>query len=250
MRLTFDRGGDGDRLLVFLHGMGATRHVWQSMIAANRWRGAWLAPDLRGHGASPHAEGYTLADHATDVAETIRSAGTWKEIVFLGHSMGGAIALKLSSGKFGFTPSVTYGLGIKVAWSESELARLIDLAAAPPRTFATEAEAIARYLKVSGLDGLIDEHAAAAKAGVTRTAIGWRLANDPRSALVGRPPIAELLAAAKAPLHLACGANDRLVTRDQLRAFDAHAVELEGLGHNAMVESPAAVWDWIESFDA
>jgi pimeloyl-ACP methyl ester carboxylesterase len=249
MRLAFDRGGDGDRLLVLLHGMGATRHVWQKMIAANRWRGAWLAPDLRGHGASPHAESYALADHAADVAAAIRSTGTWNEILFLGHSMGGAIALKLSSGAFGVTPSVVFGLGIKVAWSEAELARLNELAAAPPRTFATEAEAIARYLKVSGLDGLTDERSAAAKAGVAQTSNGWHLANDPKSALVGPPPMAELIASAKAPIHLACGANDRLVTRDQLRAFDAEAVALEGLGHNAMVEGPEVVWSWIESFE-
>ena len=68
MQLAFDRGGEGDRLLVLLHGHGATRHVWQPMLDANRWNGAWLALDLRGHGASAHAESYSLTDHATDIA--------------------------------------------------------------------------------------------------------------------------------------------------------------------------------------
>ena len=51
-----------------------------------------------------------------------------------------------------------------------------------------------------------------------------------------------LLAAADAPLVLARGENDPLQTTAQLRELDPDAVELPGLGHNAQVEGPAAVW--------
>lgn len=247
MRLAFDRGGAGDRLIVLLHGLGATHYVWQPMLGADRWRGSWIAPDLRGHGASPHADTYALTDHAADVATLIRTSGPWGEVVIAGHSMGGAVALALASGTFGVAPSQTFGLGIKVAWSDEERTRLQSLSTAPARRFATKEEAIDRYLKVVGLAGSLDRHSSAAAAGVTQDGDSWRLAYDPRTMTVGAPPMRTLIDAARAPIHLARGDTDPMVTQDQLSAFDTDPVTLAGAGHNAMVEKPAAVWDWIES---
>ncbi len=247
MQLAFDRGGVGDRLIVLLHGLGATRRVWQPMLDAGRWRGSWIAPDLRGHGASPHADTYALADHAADVAMLIQASGSWREIVIAGHSMGGAVALALASGTFGIAPSQVFGLGIKVAWSDEELTRLQNLAAAPTRRFATKEEAVDRYLKVAGFAGFVDKDTPAAAAGVAQDGDGWRLACDPRTMTVGAPPMRTLIDAARVPTHLARGDTDPMVTLEQLRAFDTGAVALAGAGHNAMVEKPVAVWDWIES---
>jgi pimeloyl-ACP methyl ester carboxylesterase len=247
MNLAADRGGNGDRLLVLLHGLGATRQVWGPMLrdAGERWRGSWIAPDLRGHGASAHAAGYALGSHAADIGELVLAAGNWHEIVVLGHSMGGAIALALASGWFGFTPARAFGLGIKVAWSEDELAGMRKLAAAPAREFATKDEAITRYLKVSGLIGLLTAESPDAAAGVAQTATGWRLAYDPAAASIGPPPMEALLAAAQCPIHLARGETDALVTHEQLRAYDGAAEDIPGAGHNAMVERPDAVWSWV-----
>lgn len=247
MQLACDRGGVGDRLIVLLHGLGATRHVWQPMLDAGRWHGSWITPDLRGHGASSHADTYTLVDHAADVAALIQTSGSWREIVIAGHSMGGAVALALASGTFGIAPSHVFGLGIKVAWSDEELTRLQSLSAAPARRFATKDEAIDRYLKVSGLAGLVDKNTTAAAAGVVQDGEGWRLAYDPRTTTVGAPPMRALIDAARARAHLARGDADLMVTLEQLRAFDADAITVTGAGHNAMIEKPAAVWDWIES---
>lgn len=247
MRLAFDEGGSGDRLIVLLHGLGATRHVWQAMAGAGRWRGRWIAPDLRGHGTSPHADSYTLADHAGDVAALVRGLGATREIIVVGHSMGGAVALALASGAFGFAPTHVFGVGIKVAWTSEELARLGEMTSAPARIFASQDEAAERYLKVAGLIGLVDRASPAALAGVSRTDGGWRLACDPRTASVGAPPMQALLEAARARVCLARGASDRMISLDQLRAFDTAAVDIPEAGHNAMVEKPLAVWDWIES---
>lgn len=247
MRLAFEEGGSGDRLVVLLHGLGATHHVWQPMIDAGRWRGRWFAPDLRGHGTSPHAERYGLADHAGDVAEIVRGLSSAREIIVVGHSMGGAVALALASGAFGFMPAHVFGLGIKVAWTSEELARMGEMASAPARVFASQDEAVDRYLKVAGLIGLIDRSSPSATAGVSRTSEGWRLACDPRTASVGAPPMRALLDAARAPVFLARGVSDRMVSLDQLKAYDGAATDIPLAGHNAMVEKPQAVWDWIES---
>jgi len=249
MMLACDRGGNGERLLVLLHGLGATRHVWRPMLrsAEQNWNGSWIAPDLRGHGQSAHAQNYALECHATDVAEMICDASEWSEAIILGHSMGGAVALALASGSFGFTPARVFGLGIKVAWNEEELAGMRKLAASPARIFATEEEAFARYLKVSGLSGLIAPQSAEAKAGVTQHDKKWRLACDPATANVGPPPMRALIEAARCPIHLARGETDGLVTLDQLREYDSDAENVAGVGHNAMAEAPEAVWAWLSS---
>src|ERR1700754_752733 len=143
MKLACDKGGPGRKLLVLLHGLGADRHVWKAMLGDNRWDGSWMALDLRGHGASQHAQSYALEDHAADVADTI--GADWREITVLGHSMGGAAALTLA-GSMPLTR--VFGLGIKVAWTGDELAGLERMASAPVKWFATREDAAARYLKV------------------------------------------------------------------------------------------------------
>ena len=45
--------------------------------------------------------------------------------------------------------------------------------------------------------------------------------------------------------RLARGEADGMVSLEQLRAFDAGAVDIAGAGHNAMLEAPGAVWDWF-----
>jgi pimeloyl-ACP methyl ester carboxylesterase len=247
MNLAADRDGTGERLLVLLHGLGATRQVWRPMLraAGDRWRGSWITPDMRGHGASAHAAGYALGSHAADIGELVLGSGDWREIVVLGHSMGGAIGLALASGAFGFTPARVFGLGIKVAWSDEERAGMRRIASTPPRHFATEAEAAERYLKIAGLSGLVAADSMEATAGIRQTECGWRLAHDPAAASIGPPPMEDLLAAAQCPIHLARGETDPLVTRDQLRAYDPNAENIPGAGHNAMVETPDAVWSWV-----
>lgn len=233
MNLACDKGGDGDSLLVLLHGLGAAREVWQPMLGAGRWPGSWIAPDLRGHGESAHADDYSLDAHAGDVAETIGTG--WRAITVLGHSMGGAVALKLA----GRMPLVhVFGLGIKVAWSSEDLAGLARMASAPVKWFATRDEAVARYLKASGL-------AASARPAIVQGEGGWRLAADPAAATVGPPPMAEMIEAAKAPFHLARGAGDRMVSLAELKAFDSEAIDIPDAGHNAMLEQPGEVWDWV-----
>ena len=249
MNLQHDHGGKGPRLLVLLHGLGATRHVWNGFLDQKTWNGTWISPDLRGHGASAHTHSYALGLHAADVAETIQALGQFDEIVVLGHSMGGAIALALASGWFGIQPARAFGLGIKVAWNDEERAGMAKMATMPVKTFASEEQAVARYLKISGLAGFTAPGSDAAHAGVARTPDGWRPAFDPATASIGPPPMRALMDAAQAPVHLACGETDAMVTREQMAVYDSDARGLPG-GHNVMVENPLAVWDWIGGFVA
>lgn len=245
-----EQGGEGPDLLVLLHGMGATGAVWSPMCAdaGKRWRGRWLAMDLPGHGRSDTQDSYAIGQYAATVARTILphvdKAG---RVVVLGHSLGGVIGLALATGWFGVAPHRVFGVGIKVAWNDDELRRMETLAAQPVKYFAARAEASDRYLKVSGLSGIASDESPVAMGGVAQEAAGWRLAMDPRAFGVGKPPIEELMKLARCPIHLGRGANDVLVTMEQLRAIAPRADDLGPYSHNVMVEVPVQVWDWMDA---
>jgi len=225
-------GGAGEPTVLLLHGLGATSEVWDGLTPL--LPGAWVAPDLPGHGGSAPLPAYTFAGVAQAVADLVDPAGT----VIVGHSLGGVIGLHLSAG-----PGVraVIGLGIKVVWTSEELARAAALAEREPARFDTRAGAVARHLRLAGLTDLVEPDAPAATSGVVQEDGTWRPALDPRAFGVGDPQMAALLAAAPVPVLLARGEHDAMVSADQLRALTPDAVDLPGLGHNAHVEDPAAV---------
>ena len=220
--------------MLLLHGLGATGGVWDGVAA--ELGGDVVAPDLPGHGrAATLPAAYTFAALAEAVAEHVDDAGT----VLLGHSFGGVVALHLAT-----RPGVraVVALGVKVSWSDDDLARAAALAARPATTFPTRANAIERHLRVSGLAGLVDPASDLAGAGVVTEGEGsWRLVQDTRAFAVGDPEVAALLLAAPGPVVLARGECDPLVSDDDLLRLGVEPVVLPGLGHNAHVEDPAAV---------
>ncbi len=232
-------GGSGEPLLVLLHGLGATGDVWEGWrpLLTGRWPGRWLAPDLPGHGGSPPLAAYTFDGFAAAVAGVIPPGA---RTVVLGHSLGGVVGLALAGGGFGAGVDAVIGLGIKVAWTDAELDRALALAHRPPALFASRDEAAARYLRVSGLAGLLPADDSAVDAGLREQDGHWRLAMDPGAFAVGAPDMPRLVAASRARVTLARGEHDPMNTDDQLARFGTGTVTLPGLGHNAHVESPEA----------
>ncbi len=243
--LWVEGGGAGGPMLVMLHGLGANGAVWERMrpIVESCWPGRWLAPDLRGHGRSAHGAPYGLGMHAADVASLLPESG---EIVLLGHSMGGAVAMALASGWFGRSVRRVIAFGVKLAWTAEEVAKAQEIARAPTRWFATREEAVERYLRVSGLKGLIDPGSAVAATGIVEEGNRFRLAADPRTNSVAGAPIEHVIAAMRAPFRLAAGERDSMVTLEQMRRFDAGAVLIKGVGHNPHVEAPEKLWQLVE----
>jgi len=235
--LRVHEGGSGEPLLVLLHGLGATGDVWGRWppLLARRWPGRWLAPDLPGHGGSPPLAAYSFDGFAAAVAGAVQP-GT--PVVVLGHSLGGVVGLALASGRFAVPVQAVIGLGIKVAWTREELARAQAFAGRSPAWFPSRDEAAARYLRISGLAGLLSPSDAAVDAGLREEAGKWRLAMDPGAFAVGAPDMARLLARSQAPVTLARGGHDPMNTDEQLARLGRPTVTLPGLGHNAHVESP------------
>lgn len=239
-RMIWSRSGDrtDGPLLVLLHGLGATAEVWRGVEQAlpDAWPGGWLAVDLAGHGRSPWTRSYGFTDHAAAVGTVLPED---RELVLLGHSMGGMVALALAAQ---VPVSRVIGFSIKTYWPERHVAGMQELAARPPKVFATREEAVERYLKVAGLHGLVPLDGAGDEvdAGVCAVDGGWRIAQDPATSDFGVPDMPALLAAVTCPVTLARGSEDPFVRAENLDVVP-DPVTLDGLGHNPHVEDPAAV---------
>jgi pimeloyl-ACP methyl ester carboxylesterase len=242
--LHVQHGGRGEPVLLLVHGLGANGDVWSGLheVLRARWPGQWVTPDLPGHGRSRALPRYTFGRLAAEVADTVPAAN---RVIVLGHSLGGVVALALASGWFGVRVSAVCGLGIKVAWTVEELARAQAMAARPNPVYPTRAEAAERYLKLAGLVGLVAPEDVRDSA-LERGDEGWSVAFDPAAFAVGAPDVAGFLAASRAPVTLAAGEHDPMCPAHQLRALLPDPVILPGLGHNAHVQSPDALWPLIE----
>jgi pimeloyl-ACP methyl ester carboxylesterase len=219
--------------------------VWDGLTALlpGRWGGGWLAPDLRGHGRSPWADRYSFGAFAAGVAELVPPG---RPVLAVGHSMGGVVATALAAGTFGVQVVAAVGFGIKVSWTGDELAAMRARAGKTPRVFDTEAQARAAFVRFGGLEGLVEPDSALAAGGVRAVDGGFGLATDPRTMLVGAPPMTAMLAGATAPVVLAAGEHDHLVTPAQLLAVDPGAAVLPGLGHNLHLTHPDRLLELVE----
>lgn len=94
--LYYEESGAG-RPLLFLHGLAGSSYCWRGVTSLlPHYR--CLALDLKGHGESgkPADSAYRISDHAEIVVEVIRCLDL-QEVVLVGHSLGGAIALSTAS---------------------------------------------------------------------------------------------------------------------------------------------------------
>lgn len=248
--LWVEEGGRGHGpVLLLMHGLSGTGRIWDGLVGILRekWPGRWIVPDMRGHGRSAHTPVYGIALHAADMAALVadKTGGEQGELYIAGHSMGGLVGILLASGWFGIRPKAVVTTGVKVDWTADEHAGIGKLIDAPVRRFDTEAEARERFVLVAGLKGIADPASDFAGTGVVAEDGKWRLAADNRGAMVAYSDTRDIYNAAKAPIILAAGEHDRMVSAGELRSLDAAAVELPGLGHNAHVEDPAAFWRLI-----
>ena len=242
MKLWVCEGGEGGARTVLLHGLGANADVWLPLV--EHLQGRWLAPDLRGHGRSPHGAPYGYASCAGDVADLL---GQDEEVTLVGHSLGGAVAMALATGWYGVRVRKVIAFGVKIHWGAAELEKLRALARAPARLFETRGEAIERYLKVSGLFGLVDPAGPLAASGVREEDGKFRVAADPLTCAAAGPDMQTMVNAMRVPLRLGGGSRDAMANLADMRAFDANPRVFEGAGHNVQVESPQELWQFIRT---
>jgi pimeloyl-ACP methyl ester carboxylesterase len=244
MGLWSETRGAGDPLLVFLHGLNATAAVWEPLdaVIATSWPGRRLLIDLPGHGRSGPLPDYSFGVIAAEVATAIGPATA--PVVVVGHSMGAVVALTLASGWFGFPVAEVLAVGVKLEWSPDEMEATARSRERPVKWYASHEEAEQRFARLAGIPA--DASNPDLLAGGVRSVDGrFRVAADPRAPSIGGPAMESMMAAATAPVRLACGERDDMVSVDQLRRFDPDAVAIADAGHNAHIERPSAVADLI-----
>jgi pimeloyl-ACP methyl ester carboxylesterase len=233
--------GEGDPLLVLLHGLNATAAIWEPLdaVIAGGWPGRRLLVDLPGHGRSDSLREYSFGVAAAEVARAIGS--TTAPVVTVGHSMGGVVALTLASGWFGVPVARAVAVGVKVEWSTDELDAVARSRERPVRWYDRREEAEQRFVRLAGLSpNAVPDDGVLAR-GVHAANGRFRVAADPRAASIGPPAMQSVMAAAAVPVRLVCGELDHMVSIDHLRRFDPQALEIPDAGHNAHIDTPAAL---------
>jgi len=97
IHLNIHTRGGGDRTALLIHGWAVCGDIWSPVLDAWPADGPrLLAPDLRGTGwSSKPVDGYTLDNYAADIIALIDKLEL-RDIVLVGHSMGGTIAMKVA----------------------------------------------------------------------------------------------------------------------------------------------------------
>jgi 2-succinyl-6-hydroxy-2,4-cyclohexadiene-1-carboxylate synthase len=99
MQLAYRHAGEGGRPIVLLHGLAGSGEELDRPVALLGERG-WhaVAPDLRGHGASPKPDdeaAYDVGALAADVLGLVDALG-WRSFSLVGHEAGGVVAQEIA----------------------------------------------------------------------------------------------------------------------------------------------------------
>lgn len=92
-RLHYAVGGAGSPL-VLVHGLGGVIENWSALAPALAERHRVLVPDLPGHGRSALLSEVRSLDALSDAALGLAEAEDFRGAVWIGHSLGGVVALR------------------------------------------------------------------------------------------------------------------------------------------------------------
>jgi pimeloyl-ACP methyl ester carboxylesterase len=213
-----------------------------------------IAPDLRGHGRSGHADRYTWDAYAEDIEALLGLLVGDEPYYLAGHCSGGYIGM-LMSARGRRPPAALVGMEVRPPLSADEQAVMWDAARRRPRRYAT-LEALERawrsYWRRQGLPiergarlGLELHHKDASGAWVQRS---------DRRVLAQEPfRTYDLAVQVECPTLLIRGEESRMLNRIQFLLVACELrrgsfEELPGVGHHLMVEDPNATSALLEQF--
>jgi pimeloyl-ACP methyl ester carboxylesterase len=227
--------------VVLLHGAGGTHLSWPPEV--RRLAGTRIyALDLPGHGKSPGRGQQTITGHANRVMEWFGAAGL-NRAAFIGHSMGGAIAVEIALQY----PENVLALGLLASGARLPIPPGILADAASTTTYRKAYEAIARLAFSPSADPNLVELMVQRLAEIRQSVMyGDLLACNDYDA----PARIERI---HSPTLVLCGSDDRMtpVRFSQFLADTIPAgrlVVIPEAGHMVMLERPQAVASALGNF--
>jgi pimeloyl-ACP methyl ester carboxylesterase len=239
----FDSGGDDwtRPAVILIHGAGGNHLFWPPEI--RRMQGQRIyALDLPGHGKSEGIGRQSVAEYARCV-QTFMDSLKVRKAVFVGHSMGGAVALWLGI----HNPSRTLGLGLL---GTAPRLRISPELLSDSSTLATFPMAVKTVIEMT-FGPQADPR--------TKELAAQRISEVRFSVLNGDFLACEaydesnLLGRVKAPALIICGTEDNLTPlrysqamRERIKNSLLHIVD--GAGHSVMLEQPLVVANVLKLF--
>lgn len=263
-RLRYLDTGHGDRAFVLVHGMGGRWQHWLEAIPTLAKQGRVLALDLPGFGRSESpAAGTSLDGFAAAAAELVTSLGI-ERVVFVGHSMGGPIALRFAARH----PELADGI-VLVAGAVLQFSDVLGLRGMPRfvRERQRETAAIAMEIATAGLPApaplrrlvvrsqalrrvflspyVLDPPALPADTAALIVDGAGARGVFPTVRAIGRSNPRQGLADVRCPILSLAAEHDRIAPLGDTELLDAElsgvrTVVLEGCGHMPMLERPTA----------
>ena len=246
--IRYVKHGDGDEVVVLLHGYGGDLENWMFLQPALTSGRSVYALDFPGHGgSSKDVGGGGVDDFAELVAGFIETINA-DRVHLVGHSMGGAIAsavaLRRPEGVASLTLVASAGLGqeiseeyvegFRTAQSRRELKPVLEMLFSDPSLVTRQlAETVLRYKRLDGVDDALRAISEAMFAGGRQQRV-----------------LASELGGLSAPLLVIWGGDDRVIPAAHLEAAPAGAetVKLEGVGHSPHMEKAQDVARLIDAF--
>lgn len=236
------RGGKPDHPpVVLIHGAGGTHLHWPSQI---RRLGKYrvYALDLPGHGKSSGRGRQSIEAYAHAIGNWMQALALPKA-VFVGHSMGGAIALKLGIRN----PGCVLGLGLVGTGARLKVDPVILEDTAMPVTFNAAIETIAERAFSPDTDPQVVNLAAERMSEIRPSVLhGDLIASDGFNET-------DSLGDIRVPTCVICGQDDQITPprfsqylADHIAKAELHI--LPGAGHMIMLEKPDKVAEVLEDF--
>lgn len=250
LEIAYERAGEGQAPLVFVHGAAEDGRVWQPQKAALADDFTVLAWDEPGAGRSSDVPaGFGLADYAGCLAGLIEALGLGPAHV-AGLSWGGTVALELYRHRPELVATLiladTYA-GWKGSLPEEEVRARVDglqqMLAAPPEAFDPTLPGLFAGEPPPEFRPLLEDVAAAVRPESLKTQLFVMAEADQR----------DLLPRVAVPTLLIWGKLDARSSLDVARQFeraipDAKLVVIPGAGHLSNLEQPQRFNEAVREF--
>lgn len=240
--LAYETLGNGMPLML-AHGFPLDHTIWAEVADLLKDKFTVILPDLRGFGQSTTVEtAYTMSDMADDLAGLLDHLEIEKTML-AGHSMGGYVSLALAKKH----PQRVSGLGLVASQAaadtpEKKTARYQTADGVSQKGVGIVAEGMTSTLSADAavqayLRPLMERQSPAAVMGALK-------------AMAEREDTLSSLSTASFPVTLIHGDKDVLIPIEralEIKAAlpSARLIELKGIGHMPMMESPHATADGL-----